>query len=110
MRQNDPIREAARAARDQAQLNLDILCRGIGQSLVETGRFAGDDNVRMLIDRVNTDLAKALEAKEAADKAYEPFWGRRRLRRSAARKPKTEVRKRQTHSHKAPAGDKKSAS
>jgi hypothetical protein len=109
MKRDDPKREAARQAREVAQLNLEILCQGIGRSLTESNCRHELENVRYLIERANTDLLKAVEAKEAADKAYEPYWARRYRRYRPARKSKTQVRQRQIHSHKAPGGNKKSA-
>jgi hypothetical protein len=72
MKNDDPEREAARQACDDAEFNLEILARGIGRALAE--ELGGDyDRVRYLIKRVNTDLLKAVEAAEAADKAYRPY-------------------------------------
>ena len=76
MKRDDPKREAARLAREEAEINLEILCAGFGRCLAESNYRHELENIRNLIKRINTDLLSAVEAKEAADKAYEPYWGR----------------------------------
>lgn len=63
-------------------MRLAILANGIAHELTETdcGRYSAE-HVQLIVEQVNTDLVAALKAVEVADKAYEPYWRRTRLRR-----------------------------
>lgn len=111
MKRDDPVREELRAARELAQLNLDVLCQGIGRCLAGPNRSDPED-VRNLLIKINTDLQIALETCEAAEEAYRPYWARRygaRARRVtvASSKKQAEGRQRLAHSAGIDAGGKK---
>ena len=96
MRRTDPVRKRLREARRQTAQWLQIVSRGIGDCL--KSECYNTDEVRGLIERVNGELVLAVEAAEAAEKAYEPYWGSRRRRvavkpRKKARHPKKVVKK-----------------
>jgi hypothetical protein len=96
MKKDDPKREAAGRARDEAQFNLEILAQGLGRALAME-HYRHSDRIRYLIKRINTDLLKAVEAAEAAEEAYRPYPYWRSL-------PRKTSKVRQIHSHKAPGG------
>jgi hypothetical protein len=77
MKRDDPVRLRLRAQRERAQLWLDILRRGIGKEMADGYRSCPED-VRALMERVNSELSDAADAVEQAEKAYSPYWGRRR--------------------------------
>jgi len=79
-RREAPAKTKARLERDKATLWLEVVSIGIARKL----RDAYDpEELREVIRLVNTDLIEALEAKEKAEKAYEPFWTRVRFTRRA---------------------------
>jgi hypothetical protein len=87
-RKDDPVRLKLRGDRERAFAWLDILCKGIGHALTEEpGRCGDGESVRILIGRVNGELLEAVTALEKAEKAYQPYWSRRRIH-YVARKPK----------------------
>lgn len=90
-KKDDPVQDKSRAERNRCRTWLEILCQGIGRQLTTISCRDAHD-ARELIERVNTELLAAVEASEAADKAYEPYWQRRirpmRPRRTISRNPK----------------------
>jgi hypothetical protein len=91
MRTPDPKRIAAGEKRDAAKAWLEILCQGIGHSLMNGEARYYPETVGLLIQRVNAELAEAVDAVKAANKAYEPYWPKRRRRVSILRPKKTKV-------------------
>jgi hypothetical protein len=88
MKRDDPVRLKLRGDRERATLWLDILCKGIGHALTEEPARHGDtETLRALVGRVNGELLEAMKAYERAEKAYEPYWSRRRVR-ITPKKPK----------------------
>ena len=88
-RKEDPKREKAHANRVRAEVWLQILRNGIGDVL-KTG-FRTDEDLRPILEFANSELLKAADASEEAEKAYEPYWRRRRTvvrPRRAYRAPK----------------------
>jgi hypothetical protein len=80
VKKDDPERLKARANREKAHEWLEILCHGIADQLKDA---YDAESVRNLIERrINGSLILAVEASEAADKAYEPFRAYRRIRSS----------------------------
>ena len=92
MRRPDPVREQKYAERQKAHLNLKVLLDGIGSQLKEKCWHDGAE-IRMLVEKINTELVSVVDVAEAAEKAYEPYWGRRR-RRYIPRNPKGKKRAR----------------
>ena len=90
MKKDDPKYLKAREDREKANTWLEILCHGIADRLKDAydAETVGD-----LIDGpINIDLRAAVHAREAADKAYEPYRMRRRFRRIAnSKRPKSPV-------------------
>ena len=86
-RQADPKQEKIRAERNRAALWLDVLSKGIGLALQEDCRYRHEET-QPIIDLVNGPLAEAVADAQRAEKAYEPYWARRRRRVSIGRKPK----------------------
>jgi hypothetical protein len=91
MRHPDPKRIAAGEKRDSCRAWLEILCQGIGHSLINGEARYYPETVRLLIERVNGELAEAVRAAEVANKAYEPYWPQRRRRVSILRPKKTKA-------------------
>ncbi len=91
---DDPKRVQLRAELDQANTWLRILCKGIGRILAD--KYVDHEDVRPIIDRINSELLPAVEAVEACQRAFEPYrlkrwnWGKRRRvsRARTARSPK----------------------
>ena len=71
---------AAREQRDRSELWVAILTHGIAKALQELDCCEPTRHIRRVLDRVERDLLPALEAAEQADRNYEPFRSRRRLR------------------------------
>ena len=90
MRRPDPVREQKQAERQKAHMNLQVLLNGIGSTMKQMCWHDADE-IRMLVEKINTELVPAVDAAEAAEKAYEPYWGRRR-RRYIPRNPKGKKR------------------
>lgn len=91
MKRDDPKKLKLRGDRERARLWLEILCQGIGKSLMDRECRYSED-IRGIIERVNGELIEAVSASERAEKAYEPYWSRGRVRISG-RKPKTAKKK-----------------
>lgn len=88
MRSDKSAKKAeARAERAQAQLWLEILSRGIGHVLVDE-YLDCEETLRPIIGHANGALLAAIKRAEAAKKAYEPYWTRRRIRIRSPRKTK----------------------
>lgn len=85
-RKEDPQREAARAERDKAGMELEILCNGVGAMF--SGAYHRDyEGLKEVIVFVNGPLAQALKRVGAAEEAYRPYW--RHVRRVIhTRRPK----------------------
>jgi hypothetical protein len=81
VKRDDPGRVKASFDREHARTMLGILCKGIGHALAEEPYRCGDAaEIHNLIGHVNTELLQAVRAYERAEKAYEPYWRRRRIR------------------------------
>lgn len=76
-RKEDPKRTKLRAAREAAQVRLNVLCKGIGHALADGYQSCAED-IRPIIVLVNTELVAAVDAHEAAEEAYRPYWSRHR--------------------------------
>lgn len=77
-KRDDPKRLKLRDERERATAWVEILCKGIGHALADGYRHEGSEDVRRIIARVNGELAEAVDALDRAEKAYEPYWARRR--------------------------------
>ena len=88
MRREDPKRVAAQKKRDRADAWLEVLCNGIGLAFQNSDRRYYPETVRLIIERVNGELSEAVDAAEAARKAYEPYWPSRRRRVTVLRRKK----------------------
>jgi len=86
-RKEDPKREKVYADRVRAEVWLQILREGIGRTL-QNGFHANED-IRPILEFANDELLKAAEASDAAEKAYEPYWRKRRPQIYRARKKTT---------------------
>jgi len=93
MRRDEEKRDAALRERNNSRIRLEVLCRGIGGQFEESGSEPWEmTNANEPVRLVNTELVPAIARVEAAEKAYEPYWLRRRRRvwRPAKKKtPKT---------------------
>jgi hypothetical protein len=89
MRHKDPKRIRAEEERRQASTWLEILCSGIGKQFADTTSGHYPEEIREIIRHVNTELADAVAHAERANKAYEPFWRRRRTTGRRKAKAKT---------------------
>lgn len=76
---DDPEMLAAREERRDAQLDVEILCKGIGQALSDEGRAFYPENVLRIIARVNSGLRTAVDRYMAAEDglkdACKTYWG-----------------------------------
>ena len=88
MRRDNPRELKLQAERDNAEARLNMLCKGIGHSLGD-GSYGRPEEIRQLIELVNSDLLPAVDAAESAFNAYKPYWGRRRRRYYRPRRKKT---------------------
>jgi hypothetical protein len=93
-RKDDPKREKLRAERNRTELRLGVLSAGIGKAFVDYGggRYAADE-LRPVIDLVNGELMEAIKHAESAEKAYEPYWSRRRIHRIRRAAPQKKAKK-----------------
>jgi hypothetical protein len=75
----------ARAERDRARIRLEVLVSGLGQQ-VQHGYFYGPESADLLREFIHEELEPAIDRVKRAEKAYEPYWHRRRIRRWTPRK------------------------
>jgi hypothetical protein len=47
----------------------------------------------VVIGHINRELVAAVDEYKAAEEAYEPYWGRRRVRKSTIKTPKPKAKK-----------------
>lgn len=90
MRRDDPKRLKLRAERERAEAWLDVLCKGFGHSLAD-GYGWRTDELRPLIELIQAQMIPAIEDVEAAEKAYAPYWRRRRTVMHRRKKAKTKA-------------------
>jgi hypothetical protein len=89
MKRDDPKALALREEWKRQELRVDILVRGIAKTL-EDSCCDRVSHIREVLDIANRELAPALTVLEDAEKAYEPYRSRMRMRRrrlSSAAKP-----------------------
>lgn len=84
MKRDDPKRLKLQGDRDRAHTWLDILCKGIGESLINA--YGDPEELRLIVERVNNELGEAIDACDRANKAYWPYIARRRARRAPRKK------------------------
>jgi hypothetical protein len=85
---------AAQAAREHANIRLRVLTVGIGKNIEHSNPYDLDE-LRTLIDIINTELLPAIKTAEEAHKAMIPFRlrGLRRPRKMRPRVPKKQAKK-----------------
>ena len=83
---DNPKRAAVLRRRLHAEIWLDILAKGCGEALKEArySRYE-NENMGVVIGHINRELVAAVDEYKAAEEAYEPYWGRRRVRKSKSR-------------------------
>jgi hypothetical protein len=92
-RRDDPKRLKAQQEREKARVRLNVVLQGVGHAFCDEARERfSSDSVVEIITIVNTDLIRAVNRMDAAEKAYEPFWGRRRRRVSVLKRPPKKVK------------------